>query len=269
MPAVFPSSPPDVNSHSSVSLSKSMDSAGERKPADYGSTGRAGFQSRRGPLHSLTSRTKTKAKALLKLEKRHDRDDEGCRQDESVSEQIDKNPAFNASKAVKKDRTSIGGATGKASATLNTVVEAIAHPIDAVKSKTTRTTAGMLSEAERPKPSQDSDANLLQAQIDLNQVQASSSSRLDLNAPEQDSLENELRQKVEDIEAQRQGLRVAWITSRHVDRVRVVPKRYVDYPNSEAFVERDIHGAVLRYEWLKWLGYVSIARLFHDEMMNA
>lgn len=263
MPAILRLSPPDGNTHSKVSSFESMDSIDERNPSDYGSTSRVGFMSRRKRLHSLTNRTKTKAKALLKLEKHHGRDDEGHGRDESVSEQIDDNPAFNPSKAVKKDPAGTGGAGSKASGALHTMVENLAHPIDTIKSKATRTTAGLLSEAERPKPSQESDANLLQAHIDLNQVQASSSSRLDLNTPGQDPLENELRQKVEDMEAHRQSLRVAWITSRHVDRVRVVPKRHVDFPNDEAFVERDIHGEVVRYEWLKWLGYVSVEQLLN------
>jgi len=269
MPAVLPLFPPDGNTHSKVSSFESVDSIDEGNPSDYGSTGRAGFISRRKRLHSLTSRTKTKAKALLQLEKRHGRDEEHRGQDEGVSEQIDENPAFNPSKAVKKDRASTGGVGGHTSGVLHTVVETLTHPIDTVKSKAIRTTAGLLSEAERPKPSQESDAKFLQAHIDLNQVQASSSSRLDLNSPGQDPLENELRQKVEDIETQRQSLRVAWVTSRHVDRVRVVPKGHVvDFPNGEAFVERDINGEVVRYEWLKWLGYVSVEKLLYDKCVS-
>lgn len=260
MPAVLGLTAPPSNSHNRVSSFDAMDPAGERSSSDHGTTGRAGFQSRRKRLHNLTSRTKTKAKTLLKLEKGHNLDEEGGRQDQSVSEQIDGNPAFNPSKVAKKDRASTDGAGGIALGTLHTVVETIAHPIDTVKSKATRTTAGKLSEAERPKPSRESDVEFLQAHIDLSQVQSSSSSRLDLNGQAQHPLEDELRQKVEDIEAHRQSLRVALVTSRHVDRVRVVPKRHIDYPNGEAFLERDIQGDVLRYEWIKWLGHVSIER---------
>lgn len=232
---------------------------GERSSSDHGSTRRAGFQSTRNRLHSLTSRTKTKAKSLLKLEKGHDLDEEEARQHEDrVSEQIDGNPAFNPSKAVKEDRASVGGGDGKTLETLHTVVETITHPIDAVKSKATRTTGGKLSDLEGPNPSRDSDVEVLQAHLDLKQVQSSSSSRLGVNGHEQESLEDELRQKVDDIEAHRQSHHVAWVTSRHVDGVRVVPKRPIDFPKDEAYLERDIHGNFVRYEWIKRLGAVSV-----------
>ena len=266
MPAVLGSTPPPSNSHNRVSSFETMDPVGERNSSDHGGTGRAGLRSSRKRLHSLTSRTKTKAKTLLKRETGHDLDEEGPPHDESVSEQIDANPAFNPSKAVKKDRASAGGAGGKALETLQTVVETLAHPIDTVKSKATRATAGQLSEVERPKPSQESDAKLLQAQLDLSQVQSSSSSRLDSHGNEQHRLEDELRQKVEDIEAHRHSLRVAWVTSRHVDRVRVVPTRYIDFPNGEAYRERDLQGNVIRYEWIKWLGCVSLESLAYGGM---
>ncbi|KAL2047929.1 hypothetical protein ABVK25_011198 [Lepraria finkii] len=47
------------------------------------------------------------------------------------------------------------------------------------------------------------------------------------------------------MEVHRESLRAAWTTRRHVRRVRVVPKRYV---------ERDDGGNFVRYDWLGWLG---------------
>lgn len=261
MPGILGLTAPPSSSHRRISAFDSTDPMGERSSSDHGSTRRAGFQSRRKRLHSLTSRTKTKAKSLLKLEKGHDLDEEEFRRHEdSVSEQIDGNPAFNPSKAVKEDRASVGG---KALGTLHTVVENIAHPIDAVKSKATRTTAGKLSDVEGPKMSRDTDVEALQAHLDLKQVQSSSPSRLDINGHEQGPVEDELRQKVDDIEAHRQSLHVAWVTSRHVDGVRVVPKRPINFPKDEAYLERDVQGNVVRYQWIQWLGAVSVKRLVY------
>ena len=47
----------------------------------------------------------------------------------------------------------------------------------------------------------------------------------------------------------------------HMDRlprrVRVVPKRHLEFPPDEYFQVRNKQGTTPRYDWLSWLGYVG------------
>ena len=222
--------------------------------SDDGAIDNAGGHSRQQGLRSLTSRTKGKAKKLLNLEK-PDLHDTGARSpEESIVKDLDENPAFNPNKRVKPDRTSASGAAGKALGTLHTVAQTVAHPKDAIKSKATRATASKLSEVERPYLSEEADLDRLQAHVNLNEVESSSHI-----VPEdgEHRPEDKLREKVEDIEAHRESLHVAWVTSRHVDRVRVVPKKHMGFPKIEEFLEKDSEGHIVRENWEKWLGHVS------------
>jgi hypothetical protein len=66
------------------------------------------------------------------------------------------------------------------------------------------------------------------------------------------------RQKVEMLEAHRQSLAVAWLTGRHIKRVRLAPALVVDCPKfeDERFIERDDMGAEIRFKWERYIGEV-------------
>ncbi len=240
----------------------------EESPSDDGSIDKMRGPSKRERLRGLTSRTKTNTKRLLNLEKPHDHDDGADRHDDDVLDDINADPAFNPSKLIKKKRLTIGGAAGKALGSIQTVAETVTHPIESIKSKATRTTAGNLSQAERPYLSQKADLEFLKAHVNLSRAKSSRSSRHNTSDDEQDPVEDEFREKVEELEAHRESLRVAWTTSRHIGRVRVVPKEHMDFPDDQAFLEKDDRGNVVRYKWEKWLGYVSNTRmgLFLDRL---
>jgi hypothetical protein len=60
------------------------------------------------------------------------------------------------------------------------------------------------------------------------------------------------------LEAHRQSLAVAWITGRHIKRVRLAPAFVVEYPRLDdgKFVERDEKGAEIRFKWERYIGEV-------------
>lgn len=68
------------------------------------------------------------------------------------------------------------------------------------------------------------------------------------------------RRKVELLEAHRQSILVAWITSRHMKSVRVTPSHIADFPNldDEKFIERNGDGSEVNFRWDRYLAQVSI-----------
>lgn len=64
------------------------------------------------------------------------------------------------------------------------------------------------------------------------------------------------RLKLERLETHRESLRIAYMTSRHIDRVRAVPKRHLEFPKREAFLNKGQDGGVVRFRWERYLGYV-------------
>ncbi|KAN0068315.1 hypothetical protein V8E54_013511 [Elaphomyces granulatus] len=73
---------------------------------------------------------------------------------------------------------------------------------------------------------------------------------------EKDSPETPSR-KIEELEPLRA---IAWITRRHVKRVRRVPSRIVDYPSfgDDRFLEKDGSGSVIRFKWERYIGQLLL-----------
>lgn len=207
-------------------------------------------------ISSLKSKIKTKTKRALKLGSVEEGSD--SESEEKPLQNIDYDPAFNSSQLTKQKKLSASTAAKKTKGAVITIGNAIPHPIDATKGTITRTTAGQLSKAERPYLSQKSDLELLDVHDNLKRLESSSSSRrgaTDEENEEQDEVIGNHKTKLREMEAHRESLRAAWTTNRHVRRVRVVPKRHINFPEDEYFVERDANGSAVRYDWLKWLGY--------------
>ncbi|KAL8769398.1 MAG: hypothetical protein Q9209_004626 [Squamulea sp. 1 TL-2023] len=138
---------------------------------------------------------------------------------------------------------------------LQTVATAILHPKEGAKGKAARSTAGRLSKIERPIITKDMDMQFLEAHDNPSRAQSVASS--DKILPEQDpeSSKGDCKDKFKQLEAQRESLRAAHTLSRHVHRVRVVPKRRLDFPVEEFFLAPNDRGHNAGYDWLKWLGY--------------
>ena len=236
---------------------------GQTSLSDDGSIETTLSPSKRRRLSRLTRRTQK----LFKLDDTMENDESEDAGEVSL-DNINHDPAFNTCQLIKKKRFRPGRTADKTLSAVQSIGNAVIHPIKSAKSTATRTTAGQLSKAERPFLSQRADIELLQAHDNLKRAESTSSSKQGTSDGERESLIGGHRDRVQEIEKHRESLRAAWTTSRHVRRVRVVPKSHINFPDNEYFVERDKGGEVVRYHWLKWLGYVCLHRSVLDYGAN-
>lgn len=208
---------------------------------------------KRAKLRDLGHKAKEKTKHLLSVG-----DARSLGGEEDVAQTIRGDPAFNPGYLRDKEKKSKRRSALDAAASLGTLGKPVIHPIDAIKGKAVRTTAGKLSQVQRPFLSKDADLEFLEAHDELDRAQSSRASRqATSDDDDQDPLVEGHRRKVEKLKAQRESLRVAWTTTRFVTRVRVVPKRHFDYPQRQAFVKNaEEKRTWARYDWLKWMGNV-------------
>lgn len=205
-------------------------------------------------LRSLKDKAKEKTKRLLSIDDAQIQDGEV-----DIAENIKSDPAFNPGflrdKQQKKERE--GGASPAAN--LSAVVTSIVSPKDAIKGKATRTTAGKLSKVQRPYLSKDADLEFLEAHNQLDRAESSRSSMQATTDDDNNSLVEGHKGRIDEMKAHRESLRVAWTTTRFVTRVRVVPKRHLDFPARKVFVKNaQEQSAWARYDWLKWMGHVLV-----------
>lgn len=163
-------------------------------------------------------------------------------------------PAFNSSQL--KHRQAAGGpGVRRTSRTLRGLRQSIIHPKATIKSKAARSTASRLSRVERPFLSQEADLELLHAHEKLEQAEEGMPSRGNLDT-EPSSVVCSKKDRVQELEAHRESLRIAWTTGRHVQRVRVVPKGMFSQPKSSTFRIKDGEGKDIGFNWMEWLGQV-------------
>ena len=249
--ATSASSPSHVNSHKTTDEYKQA----QTTLSDHGSMEKMpGRTTNSKRLSGLTGRTKAKTKKLFSLDgamaDRQSEDEEDGPLDAKTN-----NP-FNSSQSIKKKRTHSVKPADKALRAIQSLGNAVAHPVRSAKSTATRATAGQLSKAERPFLSQKADIDFLQAHDNLKRAESTSSSQQGTCDEEQDPLIGGHHAKLREMEEHRESLRASWTTNRHI--MRVVPKRHISFPDNEYFVERDERGVFLRYNWLRWLGYVIL-----------
>ena len=232
---------------------------GQASSSDNGSLVKMPAMSKRHGFSGLTRRTKATTKKFLKLDGAPE-DARSEERREGLLDDMKHDPAFNSSQLIKKKSFRPGKTADKTLGAIHSIGNAVVHPMQSARRTVTRTTANQLSKAERPFISQKSDVEFLQAHESLNRAESTSPSKQGTSEEEQESLIGGHRDKIREMEENRESLRAAWTTSRHVRRVRVVPKRQINLPDNEYCVERDDHGAFVRYNWLKWLGYVKLHR---------
>ena len=223
--------------------------------SDNGSINRVEGGTKRQKLRALTSKTKAKTKKLLRIEDRESNDEGSDSQEHGVLRNLECDPAFSHNQLYKQKRWSDGKTAYRPLGALESIATTVIHPKKAVKSKATRTTAGQLSKAERPFLSKRADLEFLEAHDNLYRAESSKSSRQVTSESEDDDLTVGYREMVKDMQAHRESLRAAWTTSRHVRRVRVVPKRHIEYRDRKFFTKKDSEGEHI--DWLSWLGYVK------------
>lgn len=216
-------------------------------------------------LRVLSSKTKEKTMKILHV------DGGGSSEREPISDKndalaiIECDPAFNPHMLNQQKPANTGISIKKARETLRSIATSMVHPMDSVKSKAAKTTAGKLSNAERPYLSQEADLHFLNAHNNLDRAYSARSSRQG-TSEEEDSLTRDHKFKVQEMEAHRESLRVAWITSRHISRVRVVPRRQIKFPSTSYFTNGAIQRHLVRSELLEWLGRILI---YHTQDFSA
>ncbi|KAL1963987.1 hypothetical protein VTN77DRAFT_7662 [Rasamsonia byssochlamydoides] len=95
-----------------------------------------------------------------------------------------------------------------------------------------------------------------------------SGEKMAMNGVESTSLAKMEASNVEKLESHRQSLAVAWMTGRHIKRVRLAPSRVVDYPrlDDEKFMEKDDSNTVVRFKWER---YIAQLLLYHSQDFTA
>ena len=230
----------------------------EHADSSDGSIAKMRGPTKREKLRGLKKRTKAKTKKLLHIHGGAPTDGELDEDEGGVLDNIEADPAFNSGKLVREKPLTVGGAAKKTADTFHSFASAVVNPSKKFKSKATRTAADQLAKAERPFLSQNADRELLAAHEDLRSAQTPSSTSHGISEEKLNALKEESSQMIEELEKHRESLAVAYTTTRHLHRVRVVKTESWKFPERETFIERDSNGVFMRYLWAKWLGYVSL-----------
>ena len=215
-------------------------------------------------LKTVKAKATTKAKNILEknLSKLLEKDDR--HRDASVGNTED-DTAFHPHRIKEHQLKHVqsDGPIDKAKVAIERSGNTLMHPRRSIRDKVKRVAAGKISTVQKPHSLPTTGAELLDAYDAYSQSEGSRSSE-DVSEAEASDLgfkgkQNRLRNKarLQKLEAQRESMRVA-STTRHIDRVRVVPKEHIKFPEREAFIERDDQDQVKRYKWHSWLGHVLI-----------
>ncbi|KAF7875256.1 hypothetical protein EAF04_002428 [Stromatinia cepivora] len=204
----------------------------------------------------LRSKAKTKAKRLLRIDDGNS-SSENNEEDQffdSVVEEINQSPAFDAGKVLNTSRVGNGSRIERTKNILQGTADAIVHPVASVKSKATRKTAGKLAKS-RPYLSNQAKFDFLEAHDELQQARDDQHNSEDEGVNEENlSKIDHYEKKVQAIERSREEIRVAWVTDRHVHRVRAVDKTPSPFPSDQYFEGPDDHGYT-EFKWGKYIGY--------------
>lgn len=210
-------------------------------------------------LRVLSSKAKEKTMKILRVDGGRSSEKGAISEESGALSIIEHDPAFNPRMLnQQKPAATDVSVTTKARETLRSLATAVVHPKDSVKSKAAKTTADKLSNAVRPYLSQEADLDFLNAHHDLDRANSTRSSGQETSEVEDGSLTSDRKSKVHEMEAHRESLRVAWITSRHVSRVRVVPKRQIKFPSTSYLTKGGIQGQLVQSKLLVWLGHVRL-----------
>lgn len=137
------------------------------------------------------------------------------------------------------------------------MVQAIFNPKKTFKSAATKQIAGT-SAKSRPYLSRKADLDFLEAHEDLERAEGSSTNAIGKGeAGKKDGNTDKCEKHIEELERARLGMKVAWMTARHVPRVLVVnvfpPPLFLE----GSFFERKDDCRFTEFELGEWMAYVS------------
>lgn len=210
-------------------------------------------------MHNIASIAKHKTKKALHIAHPNDARDNETRQLEDAMQEINESPAFNSSKLLNKARIESSGLSDKAIATLQATSQFIYSPTSAIKTRATKRTAGKLAKSQ-PYLSRQADLDFLTAHDDLQTAQGF---RYEDDNDDADGMEMRQRSKsvnqcedhIKQMESTRESMRVAWVTTRHIQRVRAIDLIPPPPLSDDAFEEPDEYGFT-EFHWGKWIAYV-------------
>jgi hypothetical protein len=225
------------------------------------------YPSQSTPNHELSNREKpclkdrAKAKAKKALNVGYSAEDSSPQTPyEAAYQELNESPAFNSSRFLNKARSGPSGIPDKAIAFAQGTAEVLLHPKTAAKRHATRNAAGELAKS-RPYLSRKADLDFLEAHDELKRAKGADSRdgggyEEDLEKRRRDI--NHCEDHIQEMERRRQSMRVAWVTARHVQRVRAVyAVSPPPFPEQSFFEKQDDCGNT-EFQWGKWLGYVSL-----------
>lgn len=222
-----------------------------------GSIGRRGSLSKRQRAKAFGHNLKLQAKRALG----RSTDDVGAAEhetefDSTLDEGSTNGTVFAYTKDFQRGHKTIGDVVQDGLGLAKNAAKVVIHPMHHPKSKA----AGALTAAtEHPFLSEEADHELLQAHDEMKKATPAPFSD---NQQAWDEL-GEKREKFDKLQNDRQARQDAWVLGKHVDRVRVVPLRLIDYPKGSDFHEYDSDGEHVRWQWERYVGHVRCSNLFY------
>jgi hypothetical protein len=210
------------------------------------------------------SRAKTRAKGVIERGVARFLDEKQSRnKDVSLKNTID-DPAFHPRSAKQRqlEHAQRNSPTAKAKIAVEAAAATLVHPKRTIRAKAKRVAAGKISSIQKPHSLPTTGVELLQAYDAYSHSESSRSSEYtsDSQISENEAIRRKTKAKkrarLAQLQAQRESMRVAWIT-RHIDRVRVVPKEHLKYPHKQAFHEKDEKDKTL-FRCGRWIGHLLL-----------
>lgn len=161
---------------------------------------------------------------------------------------LTENAAFNTSKVFNNgdhdDRSPLRQSMHK----VHEAARAAAHPRETLKRKA----AGRVTLHENPFVTAEADAELLAAHDELQEAKISASGTSD-----DDHRETEKQDRYNALEKDRDSMRAAWVTGKHVKRARVMRVDQIPYPRRNDYWS---HSALQRsrFEWERYVAHVRM-----------
>lgn len=207
-------------------------------------------------LKAIGHKAKKKTKSVLGVEKAvYDSDSETSLHNAALDE-INENPAFNSAKFQEAQHEGSSTKAEKATTILQSAKGFLAHPKETIQNRAAKQTAGKMANS-RPYLSRQANLEFLAAFNDLEDAEQALEGVYDGEETlVKEANIHDAEERIEGMERERQSMRVAWITARHVERVRAVPDDPPVFPPESFFETKDDFGYT-EFHWGKWIGYVG------------
>ncbi len=222
---------------------------------DTSTTPNGEVTSKRRKVAEIKVKAKHKTKKVLHIDSSEERREKSPY--EAEVDELNESPAFNPTKFLNRQRVGQAGLPAKAVSAIQSTIEVVSKPKKAIKSAATKKTAGTLAKS-RPYLSRKADLDFLEAHDDLERAEGSRDNP-DGGGEVAEKNENidECEEHIEELERARLEMRVAWMTARHVQRVRVVNIFPPPIFPEETFFERQDDLGFSEFDWGKWIAYVT------------